>query len=78
MNEEDESEIEDDENTNNQNGDDENEDANLGKREFSKDIKRKIQKKIKGGKIQLEWQDDEEEADLEKEELLEGLKNYSF
>merc|ERR1712183_1136686 len=53
----------------------ENSDDLLKKRDLDKeDLKRKIKKKIKKGKIELEWQDE----DLEKQEMMEGLKDYSF
>lgn len=57
----------------------ENNEDLLKKRDFDKkDLKRTLKKKIKKGKVELEWQDDDLEEDLEKQEMMEGLKDYSF
>lgn len=52
----------------------------LGKRGVIdiKKISKKINKKIKGGKVQIEWEDMGEEPDLEKAQILEGMKNLDF
>jgi hypothetical protein len=54
--------------------------AMLGKRGIidTKKISKKINKKIKGGKVQIEWEDMEEEPDREKAQIMQGMKNLDF
>jgi len=70
--------IDSDEEPSEEDGAEKNDDL-LKKRDLDKkDLKRTLKKKIKKGKVELEWQDDDQEEDLEKQEMMNQMKDYSF